>query len=122
MHWKLVLFNIAVCLFSCSQASSNLQYHNNLKFKALFAYDGSLYGHILFVAKKESYDQPNQQELESLALFYASNFSNHSRNLDYIKFINNEHAQKSYYERDIIATVIFYNEGNKCTIKQFMLN
>ncbi len=121
MHWKLILICLSLIFLSCRQPSTNLEYFHDIVYKHLFTYDGSLYGHVLFVKNYKTHKVPNQKELEEFAFYYSSeqNKKESIKKIDYIKFISEEFAQSDEIDEYPIASIYLQYENDEVKIKKF---
>ena len=121
MHRKLILICLSLIFLSCRQPSTNLVYFHDIVYKHLFTYDGSLYGHVLFVKNYKTHKVPNQKELEEFAFYYSSEQNNNkpTKKIDYIKFISEEFAQSDEIDEYPIASIYLQYENDEVKIKKF---
>ncbi len=121
MHRKLILICLSLIFLSCRQPSTNLVYFHDIVYKHLFTYDGSLYGHVLFVKNYKTHKVPNQKELEEFAFYYSSeqNKKKPTKKIDYIKFISEEFAQSDEIDEYRIARIYLQYENGEVKIKNF---
>ena len=121
MHWKLIIICLSFIFLLCRQPSTNLVYFHDIVYKHLYSYDGSLYGHVLFVKNYKTHKVPNQKELEEFAFYYSSeqNKKKPTKKIDYIKFISEEFAQSDEIDEYPIASIYLQYENDEVKIKKF---
>lgn len=121
MYRKLIFIYLFLFFISCSQPSTNLVYFHDIGYKHLFTYNGSLYGHVLYVKNRKTNKAPNQKELEEFTIYYSieQNKKESTKKIDYVKFISEEFAQKDEIDEYHIATIYLQYKSDEPKIKQF---